>query len=156
MSSGDRAWNWSPSTNPSIWICNVEVIPHISIKVRRWLKGCILTVSGHQNESEQIVSPVHSHSTAPKLCISGQGFLLEQCSVCHLVQHTKRYRCFLGHLVYLRPGVFNLLSSRANLHLSYNPTGRSHCILQNHHGYIKQHHRGMGASAGDVGEEPMT
>ena len=32
------------------------------------------------------------------------------------------------------PGVFNLLSSRANLHVSYNPAGRSHCTLQNHHG----------------------
>ena len=26
-------WNWSPSTNPSIWVCNVEVFTHISIKV---------------------------------------------------------------------------------------------------------------------------
>ena len=33
--------------------------------------------------------------------------------------------------------VFNLLSS-------YNPAGRSHCRLQNHHEYIKHHHRGMG------------
>ena len=30
-----------------------------------------------------------------------------------------------------RTGVFNLLSSRANLHLSYNPADRSHCRLQN-------------------------
>ena len=45
-----------------------------------------------------------------------------------------------------RSGVFNLLSSRANLHLSYNPAGRSHCRLQNHHGYIKHHHRGIGGS----------
>ena len=52
-------------------------------------------------------------------------------------------------------GVFNLLSSRANLHLSYNPAGRSHCRLQNHHGYINHHHRGMGGSPGDVGEVPM-
>ena len=51
-----------------------------------------------------------------------------------------------------RTGVFNLLSSRANLHLSYNLAGRSHCISQNHHGYIKHHHRGMGGSPGDVGE----
>ena len=50
------------------------------------------------------------------------------------------------------PGVFNLLSSRANLHLSYNPAGRSHSRLQNHHGYIKYHHRSMGGSPGDVGE----
>ena len=42
------------------------------------------------------------------------------------------------------PGAFNLLSSRANLHLSYNTAGPSHCRLQNHHGYIKHHHRGMG------------
>ena len=55
-----------------------------------------------------------------------------------------------------RSGVFNLLSSRANLYLSYNPAGRSHCRLQNHHGYIKHHHRGMGGSSGDVGEVPMT
>ena len=53
-------------------------------------------------------------------------------------------------------GVFNLLSSRANLHLSYIPAGRNHCRLQNHHGYIKHHHRGMGGSPGDVGELPMT
>ena len=49
-------------------------------------------------------------------------------------------------LVHLISGVFNLLSSRANLHLSYNPAGRSHCRLQNQHGYIKHHHRGMGCS----------
>ena len=55
-----------------------------------------------------------------------------------------------------RAGVFNLLSSRANLHLSYNPAGRIHCRLQNHYGYIKHHHRGMGGSSGDVGEVPMT
>ena len=57
---------------------------------------------------------------------------------------------------WLRAGVFNLLSSRANLHLSYNPAGRSHCRLQNHHGYIKHHHSGMDGSPGDVGEVPMT
>ena len=61
-----------------------------------------------------------------------------------------------GHTVVvdeiLGQGVFNLLSSRANLHLSYNPAGRSHCRLQNHHGYIKHHRRGMGGSPGDVGE----
>ena len=48
-----------------------------------------------------------------------------------------------------RAGVFNLLSSRANLHLSYNPAGRSHCKIQNHHGYIKHHHGGMDGSSGD-------
>ena len=71
---------WSPSTNPSIWICNVEIIPHISIKVRRWLKGCIPVVLGDQHKSEQIVTPFRSQtsrSTAPKPCVSGQGFLLD-------------------------------------------------------------------------------
>ena len=48
-------------------------------------------------------------------------------------------------------GVCNLLSSRANLHLSCNPAGRSHCRLQNHE-HIKHHHRGMCGSPGDVGE----
>ena len=52
-------------------------------------------------------------------------------------------------------GVFNLLSSRANLHLSYNSAGRSYCRLQNHHGYIKHHQRGMDGLPGDVGEVPM-
>ena len=56
---------------------------------------------------------------------------------------------------YTKAGVFNLLSSRANLHISYNPAGRSHCRLQNHHGYNKHHHRGMGGSPGDVGEVPV-
>ena len=51
-----------------------------------------------------------------------------------------------------RAGVFNLLSSRVNLHLSYNPAGGSHCRLQNHHRYIKHHYRGMDGSPGDVGE----
>ena len=50
-------------------------------------------------------------------------------------------------VVALKAGVFKLLSSRAFLHLSYNPAGRSHCRLQNHH-------RGMGSSPGDVGEVP--
>ena len=54
-----------------------------------------------------------------------------------------------------RAGVSNLLSSRANLHLSYNPACRSHCRLQNHHGYIKHHRMGMSGSPGDVGEVPM-
>ena len=56
---------------------------------------------------------------------------------------------------WFRAGVFNLLSSRANLHLSYNSAGRSHCTLQNHHGYIK-HHMDIGGSPGDVGEVPIT
>ena len=45
------------------WISNVEVIPHISIKGRRWLKGCIPTVLGHHNESEQIVTHVRSQTS---------------------------------------------------------------------------------------------
>ena len=55
-----------------------------------------------------------------------------------------------------RTGVFNLLSSSANLHISFNPAGRSHCTLQNLNGYIKHHHRGVDGSPGDVGEVPMT
>ena len=55
-----------------------------------------------------------------------------------------------------RAGVFNLLSSRANLHLSHNPAGRNHCRIQNNQRYIKHPHRGMAGSPGDVGEVPMT
>ena len=43
--------NWSPFTNPSIWIRNIEVIPHISLKVLRWLKGWITAVLGHQKRT---------------------------------------------------------------------------------------------------------
>ena len=56
----------------------------------------------------------------------------------------------------LKSGVFNLLSSRANLHLSYNPAGRIHCRLQNHHEHIKHYHRGMSGPPSDVGEVYMT
>ena len=59
----------------------IEAIPHISIKVVRWLKGCVPALLGHQNESEQTVTPVRSQTsriTVTKLCVSGQGFLLEQ------------------------------------------------------------------------------
>ena len=62
----------------------------------------------------------------------------------------------LENLQIARAEVFNLLSSWANLHLSYNPAGQSHCRLQNHHGYSKHHHRGMRGSPGDVSEVPMT
>ena len=43
------------------------------------------------------------------------------------------------------------MSSRANLHLLYNPAGRRHCRLQNHRRYIKHHHSGMGGSPSDAG-----
>ena len=33
-------------------------------------------------------------------------------------------------------GVFNLFRSKANLGLSYNPAGRSHCRLQNYHSLL--------------------
>ena len=90
--------NYSSATNPSTWICNVEVIPHISIKVRRWLKGYIPAVLGHQNESEQIVTPVNSqtstfYSTQP--CVSGQGLLLEQWCLLP-AQPTKHCECSFG------------------------------------------------------------
>ena len=35
----------------------------MSIKVHRWLKGCIPAVLGHQNESEQIVTPFRSQTS---------------------------------------------------------------------------------------------
>ena len=53
----------APSTNPSIWICNIEVIPYISIEVCRELKVCTPAVLGHQNKSEQIVTPVRSETS---------------------------------------------------------------------------------------------
>ena len=57
---------WS-GTGPHLPIhrfgCNVEVTPRISIKVRGWLKGCIPAELGHQNESEQIVTPVRSQTS---------------------------------------------------------------------------------------------
>ena len=51
-----------------------------------------------------------------------------------------KQRCIYGHplifVVLAQSKDLNLLSFRANLHLSYNPAGRSHCRLLNHHGYI--------------------
>ena len=94
--------NCSPSTNPSIWICNVEVIPHIFVKIRRLLKGCISAVLGHQIESNKLWHPFvfkRRRSTAP--CVTGQGFLLEQWSLCRPAQHTKRCWCFLGNSLYI-------------------------------------------------------
>ena len=38
------------------------------------------------------------------------------------------------------------MSSKANLHLSYNTAGRSLCRLQNHHEHNKHRHRGMGGA----------
>ena len=57
-----RSLHTTPSTNP-FWTCNVEVILHNSIKVRRWPKGCMPAVLGHKNESEQIVAPVRSQTS---------------------------------------------------------------------------------------------
>ena len=62
-------WNWSPSTNPSICICNVEVMLHTSVSPQ-------MAVLGHQNEWEQIVTPVRSqtsmlHSTQTMLFWTG-------------------------------------------------------------------------------------
>ena len=50
-------------SDPFIWIYNFEVLPHISIKVRRWLEGCIPAVLGHQTECEQIVTPLRSQNS---------------------------------------------------------------------------------------------
>ena len=84
--------NLSPSTNPSIWMCNVDVIPHIFIKVRRWLKGCILAVLRHQNKSEQIVTIVRSqistiNSTQTVRCRTGRGSFMnnDQFAILHKI-----------------------------------------------------------------------
>ena len=89
-----------PSTNPSIWIYN------ISIKVRKWLKGCIPTTLEHQNESEQIVNPFVLkllRSTEQKPCFFGQGFLYEQRSGCPPAQHTKSCRGIFLNAQYILP-----------------------------------------------------
>ena len=39
---------------PPIWLCNVEVILHISVKIRRWLKGCIPAVLGHTTKRNKL------------------------------------------------------------------------------------------------------
>ena len=73
--------NWSPCINPSIWIRKVEVIPHISSRVRMWLKDCITAVLGHQQEWEQIVTPVRSQTLtfySTQAVRFRTGFLLEQ------------------------------------------------------------------------------
>ena len=92
-----QAMDLVPSTNPSIWICKVEAIPHISIKVRSWLKGCIPAVLGRQNESKQIVTPVRSQTSALQhlnCAFPDRGFIFNSDQFAVLAQHTKRYRFF--------------------------------------------------------------
>ena len=84
-----------------------------------------------------------NHTTLPSAVAADMGNLASTSPWAHMTCNGNTSRA----------GVFNLLSSRANLHLSYNPVGRSHCELQNHHGYI---YRGMGGSQGDIGEVTMT
>ena len=97
--------NWSPSTNSLIWICNVEVIPYISINVHRWVNGCMSAVLGHQNESEQIVTPVRFQTStlySTQTMRFRTGVPSWTVIVCRPVQHTKRCRCFWDILYSVR------------------------------------------------------
>ena len=69
--------NWSPSTISSIWICNVEVIPHISIKFRRWLRNAYLLYWVTKTNRNKLCHPFvlnHRRSTAPKIVHFRKGF----------------------------------------------------------------------------------
>ena len=77
------------------------MIPHISIKVRRWLNSCIPAVLGHQNGSEQIVTPVR-HQTSTLYSTQTVRFRTgvpsrSMISLLSSAQHTKLCLCFLGH-----------------------------------------------------------
>ena len=97
-----------------------------------------------------IYSHIHSNKThMTRISDSTQLFHCDTYRQFNQDETVVQHYCF-------RSGVFNRLSSRANLHVSYNPAGRSHSRLQNHHGYIKHHHRGVEGSLGDIGEVSMT
>ena len=117
---------------------------------------------------EYINSLVTKHSMNKLVHRCGPGYSMRACHAADPVSIPARdkfpgwgfFRVFFWPIRRIsgsfRPGIFNLLSSRANLHLSYDPAGRSYCRLQSHHGYIKHHHRGMCGSPGNVGEVSMT
>ena len=153
---------------------NLDIERHAHIDTHTETHFVLFFCENAQTRLNSILKQFKIHPLGGILCQSICQFLL-----CIVLQHPDRY-LYCGHhinhpaftwnnrlpktigtdaVAYLEfgswDGVFNLLSSRANLHLSYNRGGRSHCRLQNHHGYIK-HHRGMGGSPGDVGEVPMT
>ena len=53
----------------------------MSIQVCRWLKGYIPNLLGHQNELEEIGTPIRSQTSilySTQTVVSGQGFRLEQ------------------------------------------------------------------------------
>ena len=68
--------NWSLFTNPTIWICIVEVIPYLSIKVRRWPEGCIPAVGllGDQNKSEHIIMTPVCYQTSTLYSTKNRAF----------------------------------------------------------------------------------
>ena len=73
---------------------NIETSPHL---IRRWLKDCISAVLGHQNESEQIVTPVRSNFDALQLsnrAFPGSASFLKNDQFAFLYNNTKHCRCF--------------------------------------------------------------
>ena len=89
--------NWSPSTNQSIWICNVEWFCTFLSKFHRWLKGCLPTVLGHQNESKQIVTPDALQQSNRAFPDRGTFLNNGQFAVLHNILSVVG---FLGHSVY--------------------------------------------------------
>ena len=74
-----------------------EVIPHISIEVRRWLKVCVPAVLGQQNESEQIVTPACSQTStlySTQTVRFRTGIRSWTMIIMPSCTHTERYRCF--------------------------------------------------------------
>ena len=85
----------------------------------------------------QVSSPFGTSSDVMSLllwCMNITGGTQEKCWSCPVIVCCQEL--IQRRLQGLIPGVFNLLSSRANLHLSYNPAGRRHCRLQNHHEHL--------------------
>ena len=117
------------------------------------------TSEEEDTDSQDSNIPVH-HGNLPRNCWIKIIMLAVQALITKWHSCARHFGLFkrkaTGTTLWSRAGVFNLLNSRTNLHRSYNTAGRSHYRLQNHHGYIKHHHRSMGVSPGDVGEVPMT
>ena len=134
-------------------MCNSPTHPNIKMTMKiSKTKAVTFKVIGTVPDSEVIVPDLghadFTHSTRPWVFRFKLILIIHFFSVCVVSAAASAEQA-----CWSKPGVFSRSTLRVNLQLSYNPAGRSHYRLQNHHGYIiKHHHRGMGGSPGDVGE----
>ena len=136
------------------WICHcgMGTIHHIRRKLNhqqyQWLLECYLVLYARLLYPDEFLQ-LDNHLTHTSKLIRDWFARRQDIELIDWPHHSPDFNP-------IGQGSSTFWSSRANLHLSYNPAGRSHCRLQNHHEHIKHHYRGMGGSLGDVGEVSVT